>query len=91
MLDNLEQRAAPGAGRDPPVAPPRSDADRMRGPLRQKLVQSLGHPTGCPGRPTCGRGSSASCLETVTASRRVVYQTLPDRMVPAHLYVPEQV
>lgn len=87
VLDNLERRA-----REALAAIPRSltarDADRTRGPLRQKLERSLGH-----GRlpwPPALRPSVVGALRRPGYHiEKIIYESLPGMEVPAHLYIPE--
>ncbi len=89
VLENLEQRA-----REALAAIPRSlaarDADRMRGPLRQKLMRSLGTDR-LPWPPDLRPRIAGILQRDGYRIEKVVYESLPGASVPAHLYVPEQV
>src|SRR4051794_28121349 len=87
VLDNLERRA-----REALAAIPRSDtardADRMRGPRRRELERSLG--TGrLPWPPALIPKVVGTLRRPGYRIEKVVYETLPDMRVPAHLYLPD--
>jgi dienelactone hydrolase len=87
VLDEVQQRAK--AALDSILhARSRKEAERARPLLRQKLEQSLGFRK-LPWPPNL----KAHVLGTIHRSgyhiEKIVYQTLPETPVPAHLYVPE--
>jgi dienelactone hydrolase len=87
VLDNLERRACEALAAIPRSITAR-DADQMRAPLRRELKRSLGtdrlpwplalHPRVVGILPRDGY-----------RIEKVVYDSLPGALVPAHLYVPE--
>jgi dienelactone hydrolase len=87
MLDNLERRA-----RETLAAIPRSltaaDADRSRGPLRQQLERALGHGR-LPWPPALRPRGVGTLRRAGYRIEKLVYESLPGALVPAHLYVPE--
>src|SRR4051794_37735721 len=87
VLDNLERRA-----REVLAAIPRSDtardADRMRGSRRHELERSLG--TGRLARPPALTPKVVGTLRRPGYRiEKVIYDTLPEMRVPAHLYIPD--
>jgi acetyl esterase/lipase len=89
VLDNLERRA-----REALAAIPRAttahDADRLRGPLRQKLVRSLGTDH-LPWPPARHPRIVGTVRRDGYRIEKIVYESLPGALVPAHLYVPEKI
>src|SRR4051812_49803729 len=87
VLDNLEWRAREALAAIPRCLTAR-DADSMRGPLRRKLEQSLG--TGrLPWPPALLPRVVGTLRRDGYRVEKVVYESLPGALVPAHLYVPE--
>jgi dienelactone hydrolase len=87
LLDQLERRA-----REALASIPRShtarDADRMRESLRQELKRSLGIDR-LPWPPTLHARVVGTLPGDAYRIEKVVYESLPGALVPAHLYVPE--
>ena len=70
-----------------PHARSREEAERARPLLRQKLEQSLGFRK-LPWPPNLKARSLAPFSGSGYHIEKIVYQTLPETPVPAHLYVP---
>jgi dienelactone hydrolase len=89
VLDNLERRAREALAAIPRAATDR-DADRMRGPLRQELEQSLG-----TRRLPAPAGRHPRLVGTLVRKgyriEKIVYESLPGAQVPVHLYIPDRV
>src|SRR5947209_4748871 len=87
MLDNLERRA-----REALAAIPRSrtarDVDGRREPLRRELERSLGVGR-LPWPPTLRPRIIGILRRDGYRIEKVIYESLPESPVPAHLYVPE--
>src|SRR5262249_22833193 len=87
VLDNLERRAV-----DVLAAIPRAqtaeDADRMRGPLRQALLHSLGLGR-IPWPPALRPRLVGTLKRSAYRIEKVVYESLPGALAPAHVYIPE--
>jgi dienelactone hydrolase len=87
VLDNLERRAHAALS-----AVPRSqtagDADKRRGPLRRQLEQSLGIAR-LPWPPTLRPRIVGTLRYKNYRIEKVVYESLPGLLVPAHLYLPK--
>jgi dienelactone hydrolase len=88
MLDNLEERARRALSAIP-RARDRRDADRARPELRRRLLHSLGLEH-LPWPPDLRPRTVGSIARTGYHIEKIVYQTLPDMRVPAHLYVPDR-
>jgi len=87
VLNNLEERARRALAAIP-RAHNRQEADRARPDLRRRLSHSLGlrH---LPWPPHLRPRVVGTIPGTGYRIEKLVYQTLPEMMVPAHLYVPE--
>ncbi|MGP0070256.1 MAG: alpha/beta hydrolase family protein [Isosphaeraceae bacterium] len=86
MLDNLEERAR-GALAAVPRSRNRREADEARPMLRQKLLRSLGLQR-LPWPPDLRPRVVGNLFRVDYHVEKIIYQTLPDLLVPAHLYVP---
>ena len=86
MLDNLEERARSALAAIP-RARNRREADEARPGLRRRLVHSLGLQR-LPWPPDLRPRLVGNLARGDYHVEKVVYQTLPDLLVPAHLYVP---
>ncbi len=89
VLENHERRAREALGAIPRSRSAR-DADRMRGPLRQKLMRSLGTDR-LPWPPALRPRVTGILPRVGYRIEQVVYESLPGAPGRAHLYVPEQV
>jgi dienelactone hydrolase len=87
VLDNLEERADRALAAIP-RARDRREADRARPELRRRLLQALGIAR-LPWPPELRPRIVGTLRRTGYRVEKVVYQTLPDMQVPAHLYVPD--
>jgi len=87
VLDNLERRAREALAAIPRSATAR-DADRMRGRLRRELNRSLGTDR-LPWPPALHPRMAGTLPCDGYRIEKVVYESLPGALVPAHLYVPE--
>jgi dienelactone hydrolase len=87
VLDNLEQRANRALAAIP-RARDRREADRARPELRRRLLDSLGIPR-LPWPPELRPRLVGTLSRAGYRIEKIVYQTLPDMQVPAHLYVPD--
>jgi dienelactone hydrolase len=87
MLDNLERRA-----REALAAIPRSftarDADRRRPVLRRELERSLGVGR-LPWPPKLNSHKIGRLRRHGYTIEKIVYESLPECSVPAHLYLPD--
>jgi dienelactone hydrolase len=87
VLDNLERRA-----RQTLAAIPRAytgkQADRARPALRKKLERSLGFRQ-LPWPPNLEARTVGAVQRDGYRIEKIVYQTLPEIQVPAHLYIPD--
>jgi dienelactone hydrolase len=86
MLDNLEDRARLALGAIP-RARNRKEADGARPVLRRKLAHSLGV-TRLPWPPDLRPKLVGTLVRDSYRVEKIVYRTLPDLVVPAHLYLP---
>ncbi len=87
MLDEVQHRAKPAL--DSILhARSRNEAERARPLLRQKLEQSLGFRK-LPWPPNLKAQVVGSIQRKGYHIEKIIYQTLPETPVPAHLYVPE--
>ncbi len=86
LLDNLEERARRALAAIP-RARNRQEADSARPSLRRKLVHSLGLQR-LPWPPELRPKIVGTLARDGYRVEKIVYRTLPDLMVPAHLYVP---
>ncbi len=86
VLDNLEQRASRALAAIP-RARNRREADAARPELRRRLLQSLGLPR-LPWPPDFRPRIVGTLDRPGYRIEKIVYQTLPDMQVPAHLYIP---
>jgi dienelactone hydrolase len=87
VLDNLEERARRALAAIP-RARNRQEADRARPELRRRLLHSLGIPR-LPWPPELRPRVVGSLRRAGYHVEKLVYQTLPNMLVPAHLYVPD--
>jgi dienelactone hydrolase len=87
VLDNLERRAREALAA---IAHPRDarDADQRREPLRRELERSLGIGR-LPWPPTLRPRTIGTLRRDGYRLEKVVYESLPGSVVPAHLYLPE--
>jgi dienelactone hydrolase len=87
VLDNLERRAQETLGA---ISHPytKQQADRVRKALRQKLERSLGFRQ-LPWPPDLKPRTAGVIRRDGYRIEKIVYQTLPDTLVPAHLYIPD--
>ncbi len=87
VLEHLERRAQAAL-----AAIPRSqtagDADRRRGPLRRELERSLGVGQ-LPWPPALRPRTVGTLRYNGYRIEKVVYESLPGALVPAHLYLPD--
>ena len=86
VLDNLEERAQRALGAIP-HARNAQEADLARPTLRRKLMYSLGIAR-LPWPPDLRPRIVGTIVRDGYRIVKIVYQTLPDLLVPAHLYVP---
>jgi hypothetical protein len=86
VLDNLEQRAE-RALRAIRHARNAQEADMARPTLRRKLLHSLGVAR-LPWPPDLRPRTVGTIVREGYSLERIVFQTLPDLQVPAHLYIP---
>jgi dienelactone hydrolase len=87
VLENLERRAQAALDAIPRSHTAR-EADARRGPLRRALEQSLG--VGRLPWPPALRGRAVGNMRYKGYRiEKVVYESLPGMLVPAHLYLPE--
>ncbi len=89
VLDGLERRARAALARIP-HALTSEEAERQRGPLRERLSQSLGHRK-LPWPPDLRARVTGVLRRPGYRIEKVVFQSLPGVWVPAHLYVPDEV
>src|SRR5579883_2424607 len=87
VLDNLEERARRALSAIA-RARNRQEADQARPRLRRQLLQSLGIPH-LPWPPDLRPRLVGTLPRAGYRIEKIVYQTLPDMPVPAHLYVPD--
>jgi dienelactone hydrolase len=87
VLDNLEERATRALAAIPRARDCR-EADRTRPGLRRRLLDSLGI-SRLPWPPELRPRLVGTLRRTGYCIEKIVYQTLPDMLVPAHLYVPD--
>ena len=87
ILDDLERRARSALERIP-RAQTRADAEKARPGLRRRLEQSLGH-LSLP-RPDLRATVTGTIGREGYRIEKVVFQSLPDTWVPAHLYLPDR-
>jgi dienelactone hydrolase len=87
VLDNLEQRAARALA-SIPRARTRQEADAARPALRARLEQALGL-SRLPWPPSLHASTLGTLARHGFRIEKVVYQTLPGMLVPAHLYLPD--
>jgi dienelactone hydrolase len=87
VLDNLEQRAVRALA-SVPRARTRQEAEAARPALRARLEQALGL-CRMPWPPALQPRTVGTLARVGYRIEKVVYQTLPGMLVPAHLYVPE--
>jgi dienelactone hydrolase len=87
LLDEIEQRARRALDAIP-RARSRQEADRSRPELRRRLLHSLGlgH---MPWPPDLEPRTVGVVRRPGYRIEKVVYQTLPGMLVPAHLYLPD--
>jgi dienelactone hydrolase len=89
VLDNLEGRASRALAAIP-RARDRREADRARPELRRRLLDSLGIAR-LPWPPDLRPRHAGTIPRAGYRVEKIVYRTLPDMQVPAHLYVPDGV
>jgi dienelactone hydrolase len=87
VLDNLEGRANRALAAIPRARDGR-EADRARPELRRRLLRSLGI-AHLPWPPDLRPRHVGTLRRSGYRVEKIVYQTLPDMPVPAHLYVPD--
>jgi dienelactone hydrolase len=87
MLDNLERRARKALAAIPRARTAR-EANASRGPLRRELERSLGVGR-LPWPPTLRPRVVGILRREGYRIEKIIYETLPGSMVPAHLYVPD--
>jgi dienelactone hydrolase len=88
VLDNLEARATRALAAIP-RSRDRREADRARPELRRRLLHSLGIPH-LPWPPDLRPRLVGTLDRAGYRIEKIVYHTLPDMEVPAHLYVPDR-
>ncbi len=86
LLDDLEERTAV-PWRPSPERADRQEADTARPALRRRLVHSLGLQH-LPWPPDLRPTIVGTLARDGYRVEKIVYQTLSDVMVPAHLYIP---
>ncbi len=87
VLDNLEQRAVRALA-SVPRARTRQEADAARPALRARLEQALGLRR-LPWPPVLRPHTVGTLARDGFRIEKVVYQTLPGMLVPAHFYIPD--
>ncbi len=87
VLDNLERRARVALANLKHARTPQ-EADGSRGSLRQQLERSLGLGL-LPWPPNPQARTVGSIARGGYRIEKIVFQTLPGVLVPAHLYVPD--
>jgi dienelactone hydrolase len=87
VLDHLERRAGEALAAIPRSATA-NEADRMRGRLRHALTRSLGTDR-LPWPPALHPRLVGTLRRDGYRIEKVVYESLPGALVPAHLYLPE--
>jgi dienelactone hydrolase len=87
VLDNLERRARDALAGIRRATTAR-EADKVRGPLRRALKQSLGTDW-LPWPPSLRPRMAGVLQRDGYRIEKVVYESLPGARVPAHLYVPD--
>ena len=87
VLDNLEHRARTALNRiQHPVT--RGDVEAQRGDLRKRLRESLGHYL-LPWPPDLRSTLTGTIPRDGYRLEKIIFQSLPDMIVTAHLYVPD--
>jgi len=89
VLDNLESRAAVSLEEIKHASTP-EEASEIRGDLRRRLWESLGLDQ-FPWPPDLKARTVGVIQGEGYKVEKLVYQTLPDTVVPAHLYLPSRV